>query len=85
MHYIDNGYINIDVFLKQDRFIQERIIINMIKELQKDYELPVNNEILNNIIELVSSNNANSEIDLYGNFIAQKSYNKFRGSLIRLN
>ncbi len=73
----DNGYINIDVFLKQDRFIQERIIINMIKELQKDYELPVNNEILNNIMELVSSNNANSEIDLYGNFIAQKSYNKF--------
>ena len=73
----DNGYINIDVFLKQDRFIQERIIINMIKELQKDYELPVNNEILNNIIELVNSNNANSEIDLYGNFIAQKSYNKF--------
>ncbi len=74
----DNGYINIDVFLKQDDFIQERIIINEIKILQKDYELPVNNEVLTNIISLLKSNKANCEIDLYGNFVAQKSYNKFR-------
>lgn len=91
-NYINNisdlqkdGYINIDVFLKQDKFIQERIVINLIKNLQKDYVLPVNNEVLSNIINLVNSNKANAEIDLYGNFIAQKSYNKFSIKLKRNN
>ena len=91
-NYINNisdlkkdGYINIDVFLKQDKFIQERIIISLIKDLQKDYELPVNNEVLSNIINLVNSNKANTEIDLYGNFIVQKSYNKFSIKLKRNN
>ena len=53
------------------------MLINEIKVLQKDYELPVNNKVLNNIINMIKNDRPNSEIDLYGNFIAQKSYNKF--------
>ena len=72
-----DGYINIDVFLKQDDFIQERIIIKEIKKIQKDFELPVNKEVLNSIIKILKSSKVNAELDLYGNFIAQKAYNKF--------
>lgn len=71
---IEDNKILVDKILKEDKFIQERIIEYAIKDIQKYDIFNINNKGMENIIELLK-NKENKEVHLSDNYIARKSYN----------
>ena len=53
--------------------MQERIIADIIKEIQKNAELDIKKETFKNILQLIQKG-GNKEIDLANNFVARTSY-----------
>ena len=72
---VHNNIIDIDELLKEDEYIQEKIIEYIIENIQKDYIFNISDEQLKNIMNLLH-NKGNKEINLANNFIARVSYNK---------
>ena len=71
---VKNKAIQINKLLEEDIFIQKKIIERVIGEYQKEEIFNIDKKDLNNILNLVNSNN--KEINLKDKFIARKSYNK---------
>ncbi len=72
--YKDNC-IDIKNLLKEDEFIQRKIIEYVITDIQKDNILNINDKQFKEILKLIN-NNSNKQINLADNFIARRSYNK---------
>lgn len=72
---VHNNIIDINLLLKEDEFIQEKIIEFVIENIQKDYIFNISDEQFKNIINLLKKRN-NREINLSDNFIARISYDK---------
>lgn len=75
---IDKIYINneikIDEFLKEDIFIQEKIIEYVIEEIQKKDILDISDNQFKELMKILK-NNQNGQINLNNNYIARRSYN----------
>ena len=75
---IDNiykdGKIDIKELLKEDEFLQEKIISYIITDIQKDNLLDMIDKNLQDIMKLIKSK-SNKQINLHNNYIARKSYN----------
>ena len=69
-----NGKIKIDELLKEEEFIQEKIIEYVIEEIQKKDILDISDKQFNEILKLLK-NKDNKQINLNNNYIARKSYN----------
>ena len=72
---VHNNIIDVDELLKEDEYIEEKIIEYVIENIQKDYIFNISDEQLKNIMNLLH-NKGNKEINLADNFIARVSYNK---------
>lgn len=74
---IDNIYdgkkINLSNLLKEDEFIQEKIIQYVIRNIQKDYIFDISDVHIRDIMKLIHQNK-NSSINLCNDFIARVSY-----------
>ena len=66
--------INIESLLKEDEFIQRKIIEYVIEELQKQYIFNISDKQFNSILELLKDSK-NKKINLANDFIARRSYN----------
>lgn len=73
-YIIEDNKIIIDKLLKEDDFIQEKVIEYVIKDIQKNDIFNINNKCMEKIIELLK-NKSNKEINLCDGYIARKSYN----------
>ena len=75
---IDNIYkdnkINIKNLLKEDEFLQRKIIEYVIEDIQRKEIFNINDKEFNSILELLKSDK-NKQINLADNFIARRSYN----------
>ena len=75
---IDNIYkdnkINIKNLLKEDKFLQRKIIEYVIEDIQKKELFNINDKEFNSILDLLKSDK-NKQINLADNFIARRSYN----------
>src|SRR5574344_254049 len=72
----ENNEINIELFKKEKKLLQERIIYYILELIYDDDLLLVTNVHAELIKELIYSDKANSQIHLPNDFIAVKSYNK---------
>jgi len=70
-----NNCIIISEFLKEDEYLQEKILEYIIEEIQKEYIFDISDNQFNNIMKLINTN-SNKTINLSNNFIARKSYDK---------
>lgn len=73
--YVDN-VINIDLFLKLDELIQEKIIYMLLEEIYNDDLMLVNDKHVKLISNLIFSNKKNAYIYLPNNIKMMKEYNK---------
>jgi len=73
-YIIEDNKIIIDKLLKEDDFIQEKVIEYVIKDIQKNDIFNINNKGMEKIIGLLK-NKSNKEINLCDGYIARKSYN----------
>ena len=71
--YVDNRIV-INKLKQEDKFIQEKIIEYIIKDIQKTEIFNINSKGLKNILDLINKKE-NKEINLADNFIARRSYN----------
>jgi len=71
--YVENKIV-INKLKQEDKFLQEKIIEYIIKDIQKREIFNINSRGLKNILELIEKNE-NKEINLADNFIARRSYN----------
>jgi len=69
-----NNKIIINEILKEDEFLQEKIIEYIIQDIQKTEIFNINDKAFKNIMELLKKDQ-NSQINLCDNFIARRSYN----------
>lgn len=69
-----NKKIIINEILKEDEFLQEKIIEYIIQDIQKTEIFNINDKAFKNIMELLKKDQ-NSQINLCDNFIARRSYN----------
>ena len=72
---IDNNKIYIPNFLKENDFIQRKIIERIIKNLQKNYLFNISDKNVHDIIKLAHSLKSNASINLPNGFRATKEYN----------
>ena len=75
---IKNDILNIPLFLKQDAFIQKRIIEKMIDKIQEEDLFFIEDKHIYLILDLIKSNKANVKIELPNDYVALKSYNEFK-------
>jgi len=73
-YIVKDNKILIDKLLLEDKFIQEKIIEYVIKDIQKYEIFNINDKGLEGILYLINSKD-NKEINLSDGFIARKSYN----------
>lgn len=71
--YVDNRLL-INELIKEDLFLQEKIIEYIIKNIQKKEKFNINNKGLKSILNLLNKNE-NKTINLSDSFIARRSYN----------
>jgi len=71
--YVNNRIV-INKLLKEDKFLQAKIIEYIIKDIQKTEIFNINDKGLKNILKLLEKNE-NKEINLSDGFIARRSYN----------
>lgn len=71
--YVENKIV-INKLLEEDKFIQEKIIEYVIKDIQKEEQFNITKKGLKNILDLIQQND-NKIVNLTDNFIARRSYN----------
>ncbi len=71
--YVENKVV-INKLLEEDKFIQEKIIEYVIKDIQKEELFNITKKGLKNILDLIHQSD-NKTVSLSDNFIARRSYN----------
>ena len=71
------NYIYIDKVKKESKFIRKKAIELLIKNIQENDILEVNDNVLLDLVNVLSSSKSNIEISLNNGFVAQKNYNIF--------
>jgi len=74
---LDNNRILIDKFLLEDEYIQKEILYYMLGNFYQDDLILLNDRHIELILKLLSSNKANSYVNLPNEVIAKKNYNYF--------
>lgn len=75
--FIKDNILDLKKVLKEDILVIKKCIELIIKEIQKNNQLDVSNNNINDIIDMLFSKRSNIKINLNNNFIAKKSYDKF--------
>ena len=72
---IDNNCINIELFLKEDVYIQRDILYYLLGDYYQDDLILLNDNHIDLILNLINSKKANGSINLPNEVIARKKYN----------
>ena len=70
-----NNCINLDLFIKEDLFIQKEILYYLLSEFYQDDLILVNDKHIDLVSNLICSNKANCFVNLPNDVVAKKSYN----------
>ncbi len=73
---IAKNIIDLDILENESEFIQEKTIEILVDNIQKEYQFDVNKKHIEAIKDLTKNSQSNVSINLPGNFIARKAYNK---------
>ena len=77
LNVIKGSTINLEVLKKEKPFIRRKTIEYLIKDIQKNYILEINENTLMEILKLMESKKSNAKINLNNGYVAQKKYNEF--------
>lgn len=69
-----DNVINLDEFVKEDKFIQREILYYLLSEFYQDDLILVNDKHIELVLNLIYSNRANSFVNLPNEVVANKSY-----------
>ena len=69
-----DNVINLDEFIKEDKFIQREILYYLLSEFYQDDLILVNDKHIELVLNLIYSNRANSFVNLPNEVVANKSY-----------
>lgn len=72
---LNGSSINLELFVKEDKFIQKEILYYLLSEFYQDDLILVSDKHIDLIINLIYSKKANSFINLPNQVVANKSYN----------
>ena len=76
LNVIKNSTINLEVLKKEKPFIRRKTIEYLIKNIQKNDILEINDNTLMEILKIAESKKSNVKINLNNGYIAQKKYNE---------
>ena len=77
LNVIKGSTINLEVLKKEKPFIRRKTIEYLIKDIQKNDILEINDNTLMEILKLMESKKSNAKINLNNGYVAQKKYNEF--------
>lgn len=72
---LNGNSINLELFIKEDKFIQKEILYYLLSEFYQDDLILVNDKHIDLVLNLIYSNKANSFVNLPNEVVANKSYN----------
>ena len=72
---LDGNVINLNEFIKEDKFIQKEILYYLLSEFYQDDLILVNDKHIELVLNLIYSTRANSFVNLPNEVVANKSYN----------
>lgn len=72
---IINNCIKLEILLKQEKIVKERVLMKFLYDIYKDDISLINDNHIKAIFELINSNKGNATINLPKNLIFQKTYN----------
>jgi bifunctional protein TilS/HprT len=72
---ITNNLVDINLFVKEDSYIQKEILYYLLSEFYQDDLILVNDKHINLVLNLIYSHRANSFVNLPNEVVANKSYN----------
>ena len=72
---ITNDMVNLELFVKEDSYIQKEILYYLLSEFYQDDLILVNDKHIDLILSLIYNNKSNSFINLPNEVVAIKSYN----------
>ena len=75
LNVIKGSTINLEVLKKEKPFIRRKTIEYLIKDIQKNDILEINDNTLMEILKLMESKKSNAKINLNNGYVAQKKYN----------
>ncbi|MGN1378811.1 MAG: tRNA lysidine(34) synthetase TilS [Bacilli bacterium] len=73
----NKNYIYIDKVKKESKFIRKKVVELLIKIIQENDYLEVNDNVLLDLVNALLSSKSNIEISLNNGYVAQKNYNIF--------
>lgn len=76
LNVIKGSTINLDILKKEKTFIRRKTIEYLIKDIQKNDILEINDNTLMEILKIAESKKSNVKINLNNGYIAQKKYNE---------
>ena len=76
LNVIKENIINLDILKKEKNFIRRKTIEYLIKDIQKNDILEINDNTLMEILKLIDSKKSNVKINLSNGYIAQKKYSE---------
>ena len=82
-NYIDSkdiiieNVIDISKLNLESEFIKRKTLEKLVKEIQKDNILDINNKNVNNMLDIINSSKSNCVVNLSKGFVGKKSYNHF--------
>ena len=77
LNVIKSNTVNLDILKKEKPFIRRKTIEYLIKDIQKNDILEINDNTLMEILKLMESKKSNAKINLNNGYVAQKKYNEF--------
>ena len=72
---LEDNKINIDKFIKIDKFLQREVLYYIMSEFYQDDLILINDKHIELLLSLIYSNRANSFVNLPNEVVATKSYN----------
>ncbi len=72
---VENGVLRLDLFAREDAFIQKEVLYYLLSEFYQDDLILISDKHIDLLFELIYSGKANSFINLPNEVVANKSYN----------